>query len=150
MAEESSQEDRTEEATPYRLEEARRKGQVAQSKELTMALSAIAITVGFWLTGSFIIERTGRLMTYLLSESAVFNWTKHSVAWLLFGALKESCLIIAPNLPGPKTPLRAPSRSSFLRVKKKPPGSSTSKATLGAIPFFQLLTIMRLPCFDTR
>ncbi len=48
MAEEKPQEEKTEQPTPKRLEDARKKGQIARSKELNMAavLIAAAITLG--------------------------------------------------------------------------------------------------------
>ena len=63
MAEESAQE-RTEKATPKRLQDARDKGQVARSRELNSAALVLLGALGLWLLG----ERVGGAMQALLHD----------------------------------------------------------------------------------
>lgn len=55
MAEDSGQ-DRTEEPTGKRLDEARKKGQIARSQELSMTVVLVAGAVGLWLFGGAMAE----------------------------------------------------------------------------------------------
>ncbi len=61
MAEQPFQE-RTEQATPKRKEEARRKGQVARSKELNMAAVMIGAAIVMFVSGPAIVDAMGALM----------------------------------------------------------------------------------------
>ncbi len=54
MAEEDSGQDKTEEATPRRLEKAREDGQIPRSRELTTSSILILGTLSLWLFGGFI------------------------------------------------------------------------------------------------
>ena len=56
MAEQKPSQERTEKATPKRLEEARRKGQVARSKELNMAAVMIGASIVTFISGPAIAD----------------------------------------------------------------------------------------------
>ena len=62
MADEQQFQERTEQATPKRKEEARRKGQVARSKELNMALIMIGAAAVMFITGPAMAEAMLLLM----------------------------------------------------------------------------------------
>lgn len=113
MAEESEDQEKTEPATPRRLQKARDEGQVARSRELTTFLLLLAGVVGLWSMGqtlynqmgllmeqSFLFERrrafeTGPMLTHVgrLVEEIVF-------AVLPLFLLLASVALIAPNLLG--------------------------------------------------
>lgn len=57
MSDESGFDDKTEQATPRRLEKAREEGQIARSRELTTFLMLLAGTLVIWFSGSWIAEK---------------------------------------------------------------------------------------------
>ena len=67
MSQQDSAQERTEQATPKRLNEARRKGQVARSKELTTALVMLAGAALLLVGGPSIAGRLAASMTHILS-----------------------------------------------------------------------------------
>jgi flagellar biosynthesis protein FlhB len=52
MADQSSDQEKTEEATPRRLQKAREEGQVARSRELTTFMLLLGGVVGMWSMGA--------------------------------------------------------------------------------------------------
>ena len=85
MAEESFQE-KTEQATPRRRDEARRKGQVARSQELSSAIVLLASLVGLYMLGGviyedlagFTVQVLGRSHTYHINPS---SFPTHMIEW---------------------------------------------------------------------
>jgi flagellar biosynthetic protein FlhB len=63
MAEHEEREQKTEEATPRRREEARERGQVALSTELVAALALAGGAAGLWLGGPALLRDTAALLT---------------------------------------------------------------------------------------
>ena len=61
MAEDSGQE-RTEQATPKRLDDARRKGQIARSRELNTMAMLLLGAVGLIATGPHMVGKMGDIM----------------------------------------------------------------------------------------
>ena len=62
MAEQNSDQEKTEPATPRRLEKAREEGQVARSRELTTFLLLLGGVVGLWSMGSVLYDQLGIVM----------------------------------------------------------------------------------------
>ncbi|WP_111415340.1 flagellar biosynthesis protein FlhB [Billgrantia lactosivorans] len=62
MADESSDQEKTEEATPRRLEKAREEGQVARSRELTTFMLLLGGVVGMWSMGALLYDQLGLVM----------------------------------------------------------------------------------------
>ncbi|MGR2737423.1 flagellar biosynthesis protein FlhB [Billgrantia sp. Q4P2] len=62
MADESSDQEKTEEATPRRLEKAREEGQVARSRELTTFMLLLGGVVGMWSMGAMLYDQLGLVM----------------------------------------------------------------------------------------
>ncbi|MBW6391381.1 flagellar biosynthesis protein FlhB [Billgrantia antri] len=62
MADESSDQEKTEEATPRRLEKAREEGQVARSRELTTFMLLLGGVVGMWSMGTMLYDQLGLVM----------------------------------------------------------------------------------------
>lgn len=94
MAEQDS--DRSEQATPYKLQEARKKGSVARSMDLTALamLSALLLTVysGAW-TG---VAALVRLQRKTLALASAQEWKIDDVAAWLGGLLMECLVLLAP------------------------------------------------------
>src|SRR4249919_4196799 len=71
MAEDNSQDnlERSEEATPKRRDEARKRGQFARSKELIPASTLIMLLIAMRFAGAELLERQGRLLAGFLSAA---------------------------------------------------------------------------------
>lgn len=75
MAEESDDQEKTEEATPRRLEKAREEGQVARSRELTTFLLLGGGLLGFWMVGNALARRLSVVMenAFLFDRRQAFD-----------------------------------------------------------------------------
>ena len=73
MAEQKSDQEKTEQATPKKREDARKKGQVAKSKELASVAVLLACLVFFWFGSSGIVEKAMDITRGLLVESGRFT-----------------------------------------------------------------------------
>ncbi len=74
MAENSSAQDKTEKATPKRLKDARKKGQIARSNDLTTLIIAGAAALGILMLGGSIARRfTSWIKCLLTSDAALLN-----------------------------------------------------------------------------
>ncbi|MGM0543577.1 MAG: flagellar biosynthesis protein FlhB [Pseudomonadota bacterium] len=62
MAENDSDQEKTEEATPRRKEKAREEGQVARSRELTTFLVLLGGVIGLWTMGQMLYNQLGMVM----------------------------------------------------------------------------------------
>ena len=91
MAEDSDQE-RSEEPTSKRLEDARKKGQIARSREFNTFAILVVGTGLLWVYGARMIEDMGRLMSrqMSLSRELIFD---PMAAWLDFRAMLFDTLI---------------------------------------------------------
>nr|WP_298414433.1 flagellar biosynthesis protein FlhB [uncultured Halomonas sp.] len=78
MADDSSDDDKTEEPTPRRLEKAREEGQVARSRELSTFMMLIAGVAGLWTTGTLLYDQLGTVMeqSFLFDRSIAFDSTR--------------------------------------------------------------------------
>ena len=96
MAEESFQE-RTEEATPRRLEEARKKGQVAKSRELpSVAVMLAGLLTLFW-GSSFFYQQFQRLFEFYFSNLR-FSLSVDNMSTLFLLMLKQYLWFLGPFL----------------------------------------------------
>ncbi|MGE3974459.1 MAG: flagellar biosynthesis protein FlhB [Bdellovibrionales bacterium] len=68
MAEEAGSEEKTEEATAQRREDFRKRGQVAQSKELASVLMLGGSSLAIWALGRFFLEQLIELQTVTIGE----------------------------------------------------------------------------------
>ncbi len=96
MAESSGGQEKTEKATPKRLEEARKKGNVAKSQELPSASVLLAglLTLGF--TASMIYTNLSEIFIGLLSNAGSIRLDSGDGSALLTGALFNALKIVAP------------------------------------------------------
>ena len=95
MAEESFQE-RTEQATPKRREEARKKGQVAKSKELaSVAVLISGLLTLFWGGALFYLQST-TMLKYYLSNAASIKISEENMESIGIVAVKHFALAVGP------------------------------------------------------
>ncbi|MDY0191444.1 MAG: flagellar biosynthesis protein FlhB [Desulfuromonas sp.] len=95
MAEESGQE-RTEEATSKRRNDFRKKGQVAQSKEVnTAALLAVSILLWYFYGAKF-WSQLSWMSRYVWEQSGTYAVTSQSVVQMLGFTLSKGAILLAP------------------------------------------------------
>ncbi len=69
MAEEQTGQERTEDPTGRRLEQAREKGQVARSRDLNTLLMLLPCSIALWVSGGYAVEQLSSLVTQALTPS---------------------------------------------------------------------------------
>jgi flagellar biosynthetic protein FlhB len=95
MAAETGQE-RTEQATPKRLREAREKGQVPRSKELNSMALLMAAGGGFLLMGESILTGIQDILSNGLAIEHARTMDKYTVVEVFGNTLLQSLLVLAP------------------------------------------------------
>jgi flagellar biosynthetic protein FlhB len=99
MAERDKDQERTEQASPRRREEARKKGQVARSQEFSSVAVLAAGLVFFYFGSSSMVSRIMDLMKNLLRDAGATSLENaSSVQSLLVGLMIDSFFIIFPFL----------------------------------------------------
>lgn len=98
MAWEEDRHERTERATPKRREEARKKGQVARSREIASAGILLAGMTIFYFTGKGMVQSLREVMATFLKESGTFELNPDSAGALLRESLTGLFHILAPFL----------------------------------------------------
>lgn len=97
MAEESSQE-KTEQPTQKRREEARRKGQVARSTELSTVVILAAGLLSLWGLGAYMGDRLRGLMTDIFTNGLSIDLDPTTVGPHLLTWMKGFAVIVAPMM----------------------------------------------------
>lgn len=97
MAEDQDKSQQTEEATPKRLEEAREKGQVPQSREPSTAI-AFLVTASLGITGigAFCATTLARMMHEFLGGQVHFDATAEGMQHLLISVGKIMAMVMLP------------------------------------------------------
>ena len=95
MATDSAQE-RTEQATPKRLREAREKGQVPRSKELNSMALLMAAAGGLLVMGEYLINGLGDIVRTGLTIEQARNIDSHAIAGMFGEAALNSMVLISP------------------------------------------------------
>lgn len=126
---ETSREDKTEAATPRRIEKAREQGQVARSREMNTFIMLLAGIGGLWVMGGKLYDNLGQVMeqALLFDRSQLFDTARMlSVLWSLsqiallalvpFFALMTLTALAAPALLGGMVITLAAVRPQFSRV----------------------------------
>jgi hypothetical protein len=72
MADEDSSQEKTEEATPRRLEKAREEGQIPRSRDLTTSAVLILGSVGLWIFGGRIAETLMNVLRFNFTHPTFF------------------------------------------------------------------------------
>jgi len=89
---------KTEQATPRRIQEARRRGQVAKSQELTGAFVLLALVTLMATSSDWYIEQFFRLFTLHLRSFPTFNVNEESLVFLARLELHNMLVLLAPVL----------------------------------------------------
>ncbi|PCJ26676.1 MAG: flagellar biosynthesis protein FlhB [SAR86 cluster bacterium] len=97
MAENSTQE-RTEEATPKRKEDARKKGQIPRSKELNTLTSLLAAGLGLSVFGKGIVNGIKELLIDSLTFGHEAAFSRSIISVQAFDAITQFALLIGPLL----------------------------------------------------
>jgi flagellar biosynthetic protein FlhB len=95
---ETDRHDRTEDPTPKRLEEARKKGQIPRSRELTAAAVMLAAGIVLTMSGKTIGNRLGELMRSALQVSREQAFDTSAMATAFASQFNAALLAIAPVL----------------------------------------------------
>ncbi len=98
MAEEQSAQERTEQPTPKRLEDARKKGQVPRSRDFNTTVSLLAGGFGCLMLGPGLLSDISSMLggNLAFSREAVFDDT--AVLRLFYSAMMQALLALAPLL----------------------------------------------------
>ena len=96
MAGKESGQQKTEQPTPRRLQEARKKGQVAKSQDLTGAISLLVVLLILVVTRDWFILSLERIFTTYLHSFAVYEVTAQTVPYLVLQSLLMLFQILAP------------------------------------------------------
>lgn len=94
---ESGQE-KTEQPTPRKLLEARRKGQVAKSKDLSAAVVLMAAVVVFYFASQNVVTGMERHLTWYYTNCFAFGLTEKQLYWTVIRSLLDVILVFAPVL----------------------------------------------------
>lgn len=126
---ETSREDKTEAATPRRIEKAREQGQVARSREMNTFVMLLAGIGGLWIMGGKLYDHLGQVMeqALLFDRAQLFDtarmlnmlWSLSKAALLAlvpFFALMVFAAVAAPALLGGLVITLAAARPQFSRV----------------------------------
>lgn len=89
-------EDKTEEATPHKLSEARKKGQVAKSKEVNLALTLLASTMALSFLGDYVLKGLKDIMVTFLGNYIRMDLTYNNVFYLTLTIVLKLAMIILP------------------------------------------------------
>lgn len=92
---ESGQE-KTEQPTPRKLQDARKKGQVAKSKDLSAAVVLMAAVAVFFITGRSAVSGMERHLTWYFTNIFSFRLAEKHLPWIILENLLEIFLIFAP------------------------------------------------------
>ncbi len=95
---EGKDQDKTEQATPKRKEEAREKGQVAHSREVASVAILFACLVYFYFSSAGMLEKIKELMVSTFREAGRVVITQDNIQSLLMGFLYKSFLLLFPFL----------------------------------------------------
>ena len=98
MAEEQQGQERSEQPTGKRLEEARKKGQVARSRELNMLFVMIASIVFLWGLGGWMISSATELITDSLSPDGELLTNSRLLPSHLASVMVSAGAMLAPFL----------------------------------------------------
>lgn len=93
---ESNDQEKTEEATHQRREDFRRRGQVAQSREIGAVLIMLASLLMMWALGRFFLEQVHQIFTQTFTEFAVMSARQEDWFNALKFAVTKSAMVVGP------------------------------------------------------
>jgi len=98
MAENEDGQEKTEEATPKRQEEAREKGQVPRSKELTTMAMLVTASISLSVMGGPMVAQLGKVMSLGLDFEREKAFDRWAVLEILQNAISHGILLLLPFL----------------------------------------------------
>lgn len=98
MADESSSMEKTEEPTSKRLEDARKKGQIARSRELNTFASLLGAGLALLVLGPMLLEGLQGLLIHSLRFDHARAYDNLAMGSELYSALRESMVLVLPLL----------------------------------------------------
>ena len=98
MAEEQTGQERTEQPTERRLQEARRKGQVPRSRELNTLMVLLSSAAALWVMGSWIVGGITELVAEALSPKVEIMFDKTLLGVHFIHVMISAVTVIAPFL----------------------------------------------------
>ena len=98
MADNDKDQEKTEQATPKRREEARKKGQVAKSQEIASAAILLACLTYFYFDSTRLVKKLMGLVRGFLNESGTLLISTNNIQALAVDWLYEFFILIAPLL----------------------------------------------------
>ena len=96
MSQEQTGQERTETATPKRRDDARKKGQVAKSRDLPGAIGLLAAAMVFWIGGGTMVEKMGGLMREHFTRVVRHEMTLPEFHQLIMSSAEAGIAILAP------------------------------------------------------
>jgi flagellar biosynthetic protein FlhB len=98
MAENDNDQERTEQATPRRREDARKKGQVAKSQEIASVVILLACLTYFYFDSTRLVKKMMSLVSSFLKESGTLVINPNNIQALALNWFYEFFILIAPLL----------------------------------------------------
>jgi len=98
MAEQNQDQEKTEEATPKKREEARNKGQVAKSRDAASVAVLLACLIFFWFGAAGMIENMMSLARWLITQSSQFKVDINNIQDLSISLAYKISAILSPLL----------------------------------------------------
>ncbi|MDX9731087.1 MAG: flagellar biosynthesis protein FlhB [Bdellovibrionales bacterium] len=92
------QQEKTEEAIQQRREDFRKRGQVAQTRELASVLALLGSALLLWVLGRFLLQQVSDLITYTLGLNLVEAIRSNQFKPIVFFALTKMAFLIGPIL----------------------------------------------------
>ena len=96
MAEEDTGQDRTEEATPKRKEDARKKGDIPRSKDMTTMMMLMAASISMLTLGAGMLEGIASTMKTFFVRAADVNIAARELPGIFLGALNSMIINMLP------------------------------------------------------
>lgn len=90
------QQEKTEEATQQRRDDFRKRGQVAQTRELASVLALLGSAVLFWALGRFSLQQVSELITFALGQNLVDAVKLNQFAPIVFFVGKKMIFLMGP------------------------------------------------------
>ena len=97
---EGADQEKTEPATPKRLQEMREKGQVAKSREVPSVAILIASLLMFYFLGTTMIRDFMDLMKWAFTNAVSIELKEANLHWLLLELFRRGLKIVAPLFVG--------------------------------------------------
>ncbi len=96
MDEQNKDQEKTEQATPKKREEARKKGQVAKSQEAASVAVLLAGLTFFWFGFTGMVKKMAMLTTWSLTQAGRFNVDYNNIQHLSISIVYKMCVMTAP------------------------------------------------------